>query len=170
MLRLLLRHGNFVMGFPGFTFRRQDWQRKGGISSRYRIGADYDFLTWLCTQGPAVFLPKIQYLRREHAANLCNDRFPMLHDLAAVRARRLRERRDLLGDPGLRAALCRWYREFAYWSRQTGHYRIAAKASLLGARTFGDWPHHALALLKLLPHWLLTATRLRRPAAAPQDL
>lgn len=73
MLKLLFEHGCFVMGFPGFSFRRSDWRRKGGVDENLRI-ADHEFLCWLSTQGPVAYLEDIHYQRRLHDHNLSRDR------------------------------------------------------------------------------------------------
>ncbi len=70
LARLLLIHGNFIVGYPGFVFRRADWLRKGGADETLRLGSDYDLVLWLSLQGPVAFLPKRLYLRRTHGANL----------------------------------------------------------------------------------------------------
>ncbi len=68
--RLLLTWGNYVVGYPGFVFRRDDWRRKGGLDEGLRVGSDYDLLLWLCLRGPVVYLPRRLYLRRTHGRNL----------------------------------------------------------------------------------------------------
>jgi glycosyltransferase involved in cell wall biosynthesis len=67
---VLMVHGDFVVGYPGFLFRRSDWRLKGGLDESLRVGSDYDLLCWLCLRGPAAFVPRALYLRRVHGANL----------------------------------------------------------------------------------------------------
>lgn len=50
-LRVLLKHGNCVGGFPGFTFRRDDWHALGGLDERLAAAADFDLLCRLCQRG-----------------------------------------------------------------------------------------------------------------------
>jgi glycosyltransferase involved in cell wall biosynthesis len=68
--RRLLAFGNFLVGYPGFLFRRCDWQVKGGLDESFKISSDYDMLCWLSLRGPVVFLPQRLYLRRVHHSNL----------------------------------------------------------------------------------------------------
>jgi glycosyltransferase involved in cell wall biosynthesis len=68
--RWLLLHGNYVVGYPGFVFRRDSWKRKGGLDETLRISSDYDFLCWLCLGGAVGFIPRILCLRRIHERNL----------------------------------------------------------------------------------------------------
>ncbi len=70
VLRVLVTRGNFLVGYPGFAFRRADWVAKGGLDESYRVGSDYEFLCWLCGRGEVVFHPQRLYRRRTHAANL----------------------------------------------------------------------------------------------------
>jgi len=60
---------NFFGGFPGFMFRRSAWERKGGFDESFVVGADFEFLCWLCKQGIVGLVPEIHYQRREHGAN-----------------------------------------------------------------------------------------------------
>jgi hypothetical protein len=73
LLPLLYVYGNFVIGYPGFVFRRSAWMRKGGLDERMRICSDYDLLSWLCQDGPGGYLPERLYLRRNHDTNLSHD-------------------------------------------------------------------------------------------------
>jgi len=61
---------HFFGGFPGFMFRRSAWERKGGLDESLVIGADFEFLCWLCTQGAVGLIPEIHYQRHEHGANI----------------------------------------------------------------------------------------------------
>jgi len=70
MLRLLFMHGNFVIGYPAFMFRRQLWERKGELDEGMRIASDYDLLCTLCFFGHAGFTPEGLFLRRSHDRNL----------------------------------------------------------------------------------------------------
>jgi glycosyltransferase involved in cell wall biosynthesis len=67
---LLWGYGNFIVGYPGFVFRRQLWQRNGGLDEHLRVASDYDFLRYLCQCGPVGFVPDKLFLRRTHGGNL----------------------------------------------------------------------------------------------------
>lgn len=69
-LRLFLQHEMIAGGYPGFMFRRQFWEKKGGFDSGYTIASDYEFICWLCTQTDVAFLPEVHYQHREHGNNL----------------------------------------------------------------------------------------------------
>jgi glycosyltransferase involved in cell wall biosynthesis len=73
-LRILLQHGNCVGGFPGFTFRRDDWGAVGGLDERLAAAADYDFLCRLCRGGRVAMVPAVHYLIRIHDGNLSRNR------------------------------------------------------------------------------------------------
>ncbi len=69
-LRVLIRRGNCVGGFPSFLFRREDWYAVGGLDERLVAAADYDFLCRLCRGGRVAMVPDIHYRIRRHADNL----------------------------------------------------------------------------------------------------
>ncbi len=70
LLYELMIQGNFVLGYPGFMFRRHHWVAKGGLDEGYRIVSDHDMLFWLAGRTDALFVPKILYWRRIHNTNL----------------------------------------------------------------------------------------------------
>jgi len=72
-LRLLLRHNNFVRGFPGFVFRRDLWNRCGPVRETLRIGGDSDILCSFAAAADMVCTLRPGYLRREHGGNMCDD-------------------------------------------------------------------------------------------------
>ena len=82
-LELLLKHGCFPIGFPGFTFRRSAALSAGGVDERLRI-ADHDFLCKLATLGKVAFIPEIGYLRKFHDSNLSGDRLLVGRDFVEV--------------------------------------------------------------------------------------
>lgn len=135
--RLLLKPRCYVAGFPGFLFRRADWALKGGCDERLRIAADYDLLCWLSRRGGAVFLPRVQNLRREHAANLSKRADAVYLEGALVRIRYLFRARvlwpELAGDADLRQELP----GLAYWLRESGHYLDALRCHFLAGRLWG---------------------------------
>jgi len=162
LLRALLVEGCFVLGFPGFLFRRSHWEQKGGLDEKLTIAADYDFLCWLSTQGNAAFLPETVYWRRVHAGNMTKRRIRMYLETAQVRVRYLRQARWLLADPALVQRLRDELHTLGYWTREAGEYWAAARFYFFAAKAFGwDW-QTALACLKLLPH-LLWSKASRRP-------
>lgn len=99
-LRHLLERGNYVLGFPGFTFRRACIADRKQLDAALRIGADYDLLCWLCLQGPVAFDPRLHYLRRYHARNMSGAERAMLRDLNAVRKRYLALAPELVEEIG----------------------------------------------------------------------
>ncbi|MEX0713591.1 MAG: glycosyltransferase family 2 protein [Pirellulales bacterium] len=101
MLRQLLADNNFVGGYPGFMFRRASLAAKDGLDERLRIASDYDLICWLCTQGQVAFIPQIHYLRRLHGGNLSDSPWPMLRELARVRARYVARDPKLRKEAGL---------------------------------------------------------------------
>lgn len=61
---------NFFGGFPGFMFRRSAWEKKAGLDESFVVGADFEFVCWLCTQGAVGLIPEFQYRRHEHGNNI----------------------------------------------------------------------------------------------------
>src|SRR5262249_1194878 len=85
--RLLVKHVNYAMGYPGFVFRRRDWERKGGLDEKLRISSDYDLLCWLALHGDAALIPGALYYRRDHKDNLCKRAAEVFMDTFRVKAR-----------------------------------------------------------------------------------
>jgi glycosyltransferase involved in cell wall biosynthesis len=83
-LDLFVKLENFVIGFPGFMFRKGHWQDKGGFDESIKIATDYEFLCWLCGRGDVVFVPQVHFLRREHSSNLTARDLPRLLDVVRV--------------------------------------------------------------------------------------
>jgi glycosyltransferase involved in cell wall biosynthesis len=153
MLRLLLNHGCFVMGFPGFTFRKKHWVTRGGIDERLRI-ADHDFLCWLATQGSAVFVDRINYFRRLHEKNLSKDSALIEKAYVDVVNRYLLGREKYHRPDQFMLARDHFV-GIAYALRDAGWYFPALRCHLCIASHWG-WNHSTLsAILKLLPHWAL---------------
>ncbi len=84
---LFMERENFVVGFPGFMFRRHLWQTKGGFDDSVKIATDYDFLCWLCGQGDALFVPEVHFFRREHDDNLTGRELLRVLDVVRVMLR-----------------------------------------------------------------------------------
>jgi glycosyltransferase involved in cell wall biosynthesis len=153
-LEALLRRGNFLFGYPGFMFRRPDWERKGGVDESLRIASDYDLLCWLCTQGDLAIMPRIQYLRRLHDRNVTNDGERMELDVAHVRAKYARPACGLTSDSRLIAELRSCFAHRAYWAREQGNYRKSARYYRCLLRVGGWRAGDVASLLKLPVHWL----------------
>jgi glycosyltransferase involved in cell wall biosynthesis len=152
-LGLLLKLWNFVIGYPGLLFRRRDWARKGGLDESLTIASDYDFVCWLSTQGEVGYVPRIQYLRRGHDANLSES--PKTYvEVARVRARYLAQERWLLQDGQSSSELRELFDGLAYRARDAGRYLDAARTHYLASRVWGWDAKGLLAVAKLPPHWL----------------
>jgi glycosyltransferase involved in cell wall biosynthesis len=161
-LRSFLDRGNYVLGYPGFMFRRADWSRKGGVDAGLLIASDYDLLCWLCCRGSMAFIPRVHYLRREHAANLCRRRTRMNYEAIRVMARYLRLQPALLRDGRLSPRLRDWFRGFAYWAREAHAYRVALTCHYLEGRVWG-WSRPLLGMALKVPLWWLWHRVTRRP-------
>lgn len=108
LLALLLRYGQFVLGFPGMTFRRAWWRTRGNVQRGFLIAGDYDWLCWLACRTSAVYVPRILYYRRLHGANLSSSAQRAMTEVARVRVRYLVQRPDLArgsDGPALRTLL-----------------------------------------------------------------
>ncbi len=154
MFRVLMRHGNVAMGYPGFLFRRQDWERAGGADEGLRISSDYDFLCRLALRGSAALIPAVLYYRRDHQAGLCKRGTEVYLETVRVKARYLAQRRELLDDPELSRVLREEMQGLAYWTREEGATWEALRYYRLIGRLWG-WDGGTLwALAKLLPRQL----------------
>jgi glycosyltransferase involved in cell wall biosynthesis len=162
-LRALLRHGNFLLGYPAFMFRAADWRAKGGVDERLRVASDYDLLCWLCTRGDVAIQPSAQYVRREHDANVSNNQQNVYLDTARVRARYLVGQRWLLDDRAYSRSLRGWFDGFSHALREAGNYRGAWECNRLAARAWG-WDGRLLRAQGKLPlHWLWRRLTRRPP-------
>jgi teichuronic acid biosynthesis glycosyltransferase TuaG len=162
-LLLTLAQENFILGYPGFMFRRKHWEQKGGVDESLTIASDLDLLCWLFTQGPAGFIDRAHYLRRQHDQNLTNRTLAMWLDVAIVRERYLNGRRRLSLDPSEAEAMKGQFECLAYWLREAGRYREARYCLRLANRIWGWDMDRALAAAKIVPHWLLHRLGLRPP-------
>lgn len=158
-LRLLMRYGTYVLGFPGFLFRRRDWERRGGCDESFRICVDYEFLCWLSARGAAVFGPQVHYLRRQHGANLTRERKATYLEDARVKARTLSRHRWLLREPSPYVPTREELECWGYWLRQEGHHRDALRAYFLRAYTWGLDVGTVLSALKVLAHGVVHRCR-----------
>lgn len=149
-LRLLMEYGNFARGYPGFVFRRRDWEKKGGLDEGFTIGSDYDFVCWLGTQGAVGFVPRVHYLRRVHAGNLVRRRVVTHTELTRIRARYLTREPWLLEDRPLAEKLKAEMTSCAYWFRRAHYYRLAHEVYRLYGRVWG-WDLRLLTAVAKLP-------------------
>jgi glycosyltransferase involved in cell wall biosynthesis len=153
LFRLLLQHGNFIIGYPAILFRRADWLRKGGLDEGLAIASDYEFLCWLALQGDVAFNDRVQYVRRFHTSNLCNRREDTRIEAYRIQARYLTEQPWVLQDASLSAVVRENVFDLAYLLRQRGRYREALRHYWLSLRLWG-WEGKTLrSMAKLLPHW-----------------
>jgi glycosyltransferase involved in cell wall biosynthesis len=154
MLRLLLRHGCFPMGFPGFTFRKDAWARCGGVDERLRI-ADHGFLCSLCGQGASFWIARTNYLRRLHERNLSSERLAVARDFVSVVVEHLRKRKPAQLEPMSVREVRDQLTGIAYLFRDAGQYLDALACHVEIARIWGCRADTAIAVSKLVPHWLL---------------
>jgi hypothetical protein len=107
----------------------------------------------LSLRSGAVFLDRIGYLRRLHAANLCHRRASLVIDWYRVLARYLMHELEVLRDKDLSAYLRDCIFDLAYLLRQQGQYREALRFYRLSLRLWG-WEVRTLkGVAKLVPHW-----------------
>lgn len=152
LLARLILHFNFVVGFPGFLFRKVDWARKGGLDESFRIAADYEFLCWLCLHGRAFYLPSTLYLRRIHDVNLSQGTLEPWIEIARVIVRYIGQTDTC--DSKFSENVARMYRKFLVVLASAG-------AADRAFRLLRDGPrdrHRTLDLLRasrpLLSAWL----------------
>lgn len=135
----LARHGNILVGFPGFTFRRSLWEQLGGLNESMSCAADLDFLCRACSMGDTVSTQRIGYFKRDHASNHSkrniHSRVDCIRTFAAFRSH---------PDPTIRnaaqKAVNRWSRDFenclsaaGFWKASLGIYRARRGPTALPA-------------------------------------
>ena len=165
--RAFLEHGQFVVGYPGFLFRRRDWESKGGVDESLRIASDWDLLAWLCRQGCVALLPRVGYLRREHAHNVCRRRAEMNIECCIVQARILRQWPSLRRDPGLVAQVRNRFAWMAYWLREGGYYTAAIQILWRAIQVSGMDRELAAQAVKVPLRALQRFATRSRPIASP---
>jgi glycosyltransferase involved in cell wall biosynthesis len=154
VLRQLILHGNFFIGYPAFTFRKVHWAAKGGVDEGLPVASDYDLLCNLCMRGMVSIRPSIHYIRRQHEANVSDDYLKGYLDVTRVRARYLMANPWLLRDASVAPPLRDWFSTFGYWVREAGNHRAALECYRLSARIWG-WDSALLKAAGKLPlHWL----------------
>ena len=104
-LRQILIHGQFLVGYPGFMFRRRLWAAKGGVCESLKIASDVEFLCWICSRCPIGLIAEMGYVRREHDANVCRQRLNMEREDIQVRTRYALASRTLRHDSRVRDAI-----------------------------------------------------------------
>jgi GT2 family glycosyltransferase len=70
----LLRFGPQLIPQPGAVFRRDAFERVGGLSDKFEFAFDFDLFLKLTKQGRAVFVDKILSSHRWHATSLTYSR------------------------------------------------------------------------------------------------
>lgn len=163
MLTLLMRDTNFIYGYPGFVFRRRDWERKGGLDESLRIASDYEFLCWLVLQGPAALLPEISYLRRQHGRNLSDRLYWCILEALRVKVRYLLKKRELLCDRVFEQGLKADFLYLAHHWLETKYDSLALECLHLYRRLWG-WEKETLRLLEFFSGKFLSE-RTYRPAS-----
>lgn len=101
----LLVHGNYVIGYSGFMFRKIDWQQCGGLDESMRVASDYDFLCRLLQQKPLAWVPQKLFRKRVHSQNLSAREMDMLSDMLRATERHAGEFRPAGDDESTRKYL-----------------------------------------------------------------
>jgi glycosyltransferase involved in cell wall biosynthesis len=161
--------GNFVFGYPGFLFRRDDWRRKGGVDESLRIASDYELLCYLCDQGTAAWVGRPQYLRREHATNMTRARRTMELECCRVRSRFLRSHGQALA-PLVRDQIRNEMLGLAYWVRQEGRHVDSLACYRDWVRAWGLSVELIKHILKLPLHRILYGLRVRSVETGRRDI
>lgn len=147
-IRLLLRFkGALVVGFPGFTFRREHWKEKGGVDEGLRIASDVELLGWLFRYGSLAVRPEIGYFRREHGNNACRRWAEMVFECAKVRSQ-LVETSSWI-DSETKSLVRGEVYGMAYWFRKAGRYKEAVELLSCSHRLGTNAPGYYLSLLKV---------------------
>lgn len=135
-LNLLVRRNNFVLGYPGMTFRRRSWLEKRGVDESYLIAGDMDFLAWLFRSGHAGIIPTIGYYRRLHDGNVTRRYIETRCESSRICCGLVAGEPDLRADADLLSLVRRESAEFQFWLRETGHYgqsvRVCGRLLRLG--------------------------------------
>lgn len=122
MLRRMVVTGQFLIGYPAFTFRRSSWLANGGIDETLRIAGDMDLLGKLFAEGDAALIPEIAYFRREHEENACRRRVEMYTEESHIRTRLFKSRGEFRADRVLERELHRRLLGIAFWFREAREY------------------------------------------------
>jgi glycosyltransferase involved in cell wall biosynthesis len=157
-LRLLMRHLNFLLGFPAFAFRKADWEAKGGLDTSFTIATDYDFLCWLCSRGKVAFLPEILFHHRYHTQNLCRQRARMFVEICRVQAKSFRFHANLRQDQQCAVAGRSLLLYSGYLAREEGEFANSLWCYRTALRFWGLDYRTLHGLIRLPVGWLETMT------------
>lgn len=164
MLRRMVQHGNFLLGYPAFTFGRRHWAQKQSLDEDLRVASDMDLMGWLFRCGDAALVPAVAYSRREHDDNVCRRRVPMYLELSLMRVRMLESDKNLREDVELKEQLRREILGIAYWFREAQEYKamrvLLELAGRLGEPKGKIW----MCNLKSQLHWVMCKGIGRGPA------
>ncbi len=156
-LARILWHGNYCAGFPAVAFRRGVWERVGGVSTRWRGTADFDYVCRLAFVGPVLVFPESGYLRRPHAQSLTStmrgDTLLELFDLVCEWSGRVEERGvDAEFRERVRAHLLR----IGWRLRDLGRYADSVRVHRRIWQHFGTRRDQLAAVAKVGLHWGLS--------------
>jgi glycosyltransferase involved in cell wall biosynthesis len=162
LLPEIVNTGTFVVGFPGFLFRKNVWERKGGVNESLRIAVDLDFLCWMVQHESCVLIPEIGYFRREHDGNACGNRPLLFVELARVLAATVsalpESQRGPLAEPTAQKIA-----GFAYWFREAHRYKDSLELYDLIDTVRGGRAWRVIDRVKLCVHWCVTRLSRRSP-------
>jgi glycosyltransferase involved in cell wall biosynthesis len=156
-LARILWHGNYCAGFPAVAFRRSAWEQVGGVSTRWRGTADFDFVCRLASVGSVLVVPEAGYLRRPHAESLTStmrgDTLLELFDLVCEWSGRVEEREvDAEYRERVRAHLLR----IGWRLRDLGRYGDSVRVHRRVWQHFGTRRDQLAAVAKVGLHWGLS--------------
>jgi len=121
---LLFRYGNFLVGFPGFAFRKQEFMQKGGVPVSLRIAGDLDLLFRFFLHYDAVYVPEIGYYRREHELNACRNASRMFFEIGLVYSNVITAASHSFDAQDLKA-VAEYIQTTAYWFRKANMFHHA---------------------------------------------
>lgn len=152
-LRLMLSHGTYVGGWPGFMFRRSAWEQHP-LNERLRIAADREFVSRLCALGDAAHIPEIHYLRRDHGENICNQKIDMFVEEVLVSCGILRRTPELLADDLIPQQIRGTLTGLTYKLRDAGRISRAVRCKLEELRTFGPAVEPVCTIARMPLYWM----------------
>jgi glycosyltransferase involved in cell wall biosynthesis len=163
-LRLLLTYQNLLFGYPGFMFRKRDWERKGGIDNSLINVSDYDTLLWLSGRGRVAVFPEVHFRHRYHANNLSMRKRAALIEFATVVARHLKANPWLKGDPRVAETYAvTYFLGLAARACWAGRYKRGLSLFSSAVRLWGLGPSSLLKICRKA----LTKAGVRRAVARP---
>ena len=159
---LLFRHGNFVVGFPGFAFRKHAFLEKGGVSESLKIAGDLELLFWFFQHHDSIFIPEIGYYRREHEANACKNASRMFLEMGLVYSSILKESSCSYSKQDLDAVI-EYIHTTAYWFRKANMFNQANKLYRSLKSTNVSTTHIAICIAKCNLEMLYAFLFFRKP-------